>query len=228
MKYLKLFVTVFAMAIAMNVSAQSKTTAKSKTTTTTTAAKAKTTTTAKSTATAKPAAAKTTTTTAAASKPAAKKSASYSGGFTPLTTVLLESKIGGCHGTGGFGENIVLEREFHKYIAWDIFSLDFSCPFNTGFLTIGVKTGIRGYTPRFWEDRMRGFSSLALGYDCGILTGSARDAAKSFGYQTEWHGLGLSWGIGVEMMDHFQLGYVLEYNSAMKSTSHFARITYKF
>lgn len=228
MKYLKLFVTVFAMAIAMNVSAQSKTTAKSKTTTTTTAAKAKTTTTAKSTATAKPAAAKTTTTTASASKPAAKKSASYSGGFTPLTTVLLESKIGGFYGTGGFGENIVLEREFHKYIAWDIFSLDFSCPFNTGCLSIGVKTGIRGYTPRFWEGRMRGFSSLAMGYDCIIYTGTNRDILKSAGYKTELHGFGLSWGIGVEMMDHFQFGYTLEYNSGIKSTSHYAKITYKF
>jgi hypothetical protein len=141
---------------------------------------------------------------------------------------MFETKIGGLYGTGGFGENIVLEREFHKYIAWDIFSFDFNLPFNTNFLTVGLKTGIRGYSPRFWEDRMRGYTSLAMGYDCLIYTGSLRDALKWEGANTELHGFGLSWGIGVEIMDHFLVGYDLEYNSGVKSTAHFAKFTYKF
>ena len=242
MRYFKLFIAVFAMAIAMNASAQSKTTAKSKTTTTTTTtAKKATTTTATTTTAAKPAttatatatttankpAATTTTTTktatASASRPAAKKSAGSflsTNGFTPSNHLMLETKIGGYYGTGGFGENIVLEREFHKYIAWDIFSLDFSAPFNFDAVSIGLKTGLRGYSPRFWEERMRAFTSLAMGYDCAIAKGDGGWSAS--------HGFGLSWGIGVEILDHFQVGYALEYNTIYKSTAHFAKFTYKF
>lgn len=251
MKFLKLFITVFAMAIAMNVSAQSKTTAKAKTTTTTTTAKAKSTTTApakkataaKSTATttaattttattattaSKPAASTTKTAKASASKPAKKSSFLASNGFTPSNHFMLETKIGGLYGTGGFGENFVFEREFHKYIAWDIVSLDFNMPFNTDFLTVGVKTGIRGYTPRWWDGKMRGYSNLAVGYDCVVYLGSVRDMLKWQGASTELHGFGLSWGIGVEIVDHFLVGYDLEYNSGIKSTAHFAKLTYKF
>lgn len=248
MKYFKLFITVFAMAIAMNVSAQSKTTAKAKTTTTTTTAKAKSTTTApakkataaKSTATtttttattattaSKPAASTTKTAKASASKPAKKSSFLASNGFTPSNHFMLETKIGGLYGTGGFGENFVFEREFHKYIAWDIVSLDFNMPFNTNFLTVGVKTGIRGYTPRWWDGKMRGYSNLAVGYDCVIYLGNTRDILKWEGAPTELHGFGLSWGIGVEIVDHFLVGYDLEYNSGIKSTAHFAKLTYKF
>lgn len=248
MKYFKLFITVFAMAIAMNVSAQSKTTAKAKTTTTTTTAKAKSTTTApakkataaKSTATtttttattattaSKPAASTTKTAKASASKPAKKSSFLASNGFTPSNHFMLETKIGGLYGTGGFGENFVFEREFHKYIAWDIVSLDFNMPFNTNFLTVGVKTGIRGYTPRWWDGKMRGYSNLAVGYDCVVYLGNTRDILKWEGAPTELHGFGLSWGIGVEIVDHFLVGYDLEYNSGIKSTAHFAKLTYKF
>ena len=247
MKYFKLFLTVFVMAIAMNVSAQSKTTAKSKTTTTTTTAKKSATTAAKpatttaktATTAAKPAtttaktatttttttktAVATKTTTGSASKPAAKKSAGSflsTNGFTPSNHLMFETKVGGYYGTGGFGENIVLEREFHKYIAWDIFSLDFSAPFNFDAVSIGLKTGLRGYSPRFWEERMRAFTSLAMGYDCAIAKGDGGWSAS--------HGFGLSWGIGVEILDHFQVGYALEYNTIYKSTAHFAKLTYKF
>jgi hypothetical protein len=141
---------------------------------------------------------------------------------------MLETKIGGLYGTGGFGENFVFEREFHKYIAWDIVSLDFNMPFNTNFLTMGVKTGIRGYTPRWWDGKMRGYSNLAVGYDCLIYLGNTRDILKWEGAPTELHGFGLSWGIGVEIVDHFLVGYDLEYNSGVKSTAHFAKLTYKF
>lgn len=254
MKSVKFLLAIFAMAMAMNVSAQSKTTAKSKTTTTTTTAKTKTataapakkataakstatttaTTTAKTTTTttattaSKPAAATTKTAKASASKPAKKSSFLASNGFTPSNHFMLETKIGGLYGTGGFGENFVFEREFHKYIAWDIVSLDFNMPFNTNFLTMGVKTGIRGYTPRWWDGKMRGYSNLAVGYDCLIYLGNTRDILKWEGAPTELHGFGLSWGIGVEIVDHFLVGYGLEYNSGIKSTAHFAKLTYKF
>ena len=266
MKSVKLLLAIFAMAMAMNVSAQSKTTAKSKTTTTTTTAKTKTATaakktttatTAKSTATtatttAKPAAtttAKTTTTTKttastskpAASKPAKKASVSFTTkDYDPGYHLMLETKIGGFYGTGGFGENIVLEHEFHKYFAWDIFSIDFSAPFNFNATSIGLKTGIRAFSPYFWDKlNMRAYSSLAVGYDCGLSKGGGdtwvydplEDDYILVPGGTGWsasHGFGLSFGVGVQMVDHVYVGYALEYSTIWKSTSHYAKITWRF
>ena len=268
MKSVKLLLAIFAMAMAMNVSAQSKTTAKSKTTTTTTTAKTKTATaakktttatTAKSTATtatttAKPAAtttAKTTTTTtkttaaatskSAASKPAKKASVKFTTkDYDPGYHLMLETQIGGFYGTGGFGENIVLEHEFHKYFAWDIFSIDFSAPFNFNATSIGLKTGIRAFSPYFWDKlNMRAYSSLAVGYDCGLSKGGGdtwvydplEDDYILVPGGTGWsasHGFGLSFGVGVQMVDHVYVGYALEYSTVWKSTSHYAKITWRF
>ena len=189
MKYFKLFLTAFALVIAMSVSAQSKTTAKAKTATTakaataapakkaTTAAKPATTTTKTATAS-KPAAS---TKTATASKPAAKKSSSsYSNDYDHGYHFMNELKIGSYYGIGGgFGDNLVLEHEFHKYLAWDIISFDYSMPFNAHFISIGLKTGLRAFTPRFWNGKARGFTSLAMGYDCGIGVGKG----YGFGYK---------------------------------------------
>ena len=243
MKYFKLFITVFAMAIAMNVSAQSKTTAKAKTTTTTkttTAAPAKKAAAATKPATttaAKPAAkpATTTTRTASASKPAASKpakSSSFSSGdYDPGYHFLTELKLGGFYGTGGWGTNLGLEHEFHKYFAWDIFSVDFSAPFNVDVCTVGLKTGIRGFSPYFWDGKMRAYTSLAVGYDCAIQ--------KSVSYYDPWedemvdvggtsHGFALAWGIGTQIMKHFYIGYDLEYNTNFKTTAHFAKLGWRF
>jgi len=240
MKYFKLFITVFAMAIAMNVSAQSKTTAKAKTTTTTkttTAAPAK-----KAAAATKPATttaakpATTTTRTASASKPAASKpakSSSFSSGdYDPGYHFLTEVKIGGFYGTGGWGTNLGLEHEFHKYFAWDIFSVDFGAPFNFDVCAVGLKTGIRAFSPYFWDGKMRAYSSLAVGYECAI--------SKSVTYYDPWeddwvdtgattsHGFALAWGIGTQIMKHFYIGYDLEYSTNFKTTAHFAKLGWRF
>ena len=253
MRFLKLFITVFAMAIAMNVSAQSKTTAKAKTTTTTTTTKAKSTTTApakkataakstatttaKSTATtttaSKPAATTTTpkTATASASKPAKKASASFaSKDYDPGYHMMVEAKVGSFYGTGGFGANVALEHEFHKYLAWDLFSVDFSMPFNANFLSVGLKTGIRGFSPYFYDKlKMRAYSSLAVGYDCGITVDSGlRNLNEWAGVSNTSHGFALSWGIGVQMINHLYVGYDLEYSTVWKSTAHYAKFAWRF
>ena len=165
MKYFKLFLTVCAMAVAISASAQSKTTAKSKTATstakTTTAAPAKkaTTTTAKPAAAAPKAAAKpatttkTTTTAKAAAKPAKETTSYAASDFDTGVHFMMETKIGSYYGTGGIGENFVLEKQFHKYIAVDFFSVDFAMPFKIKdykCFNLGLKTGVRGFTPRFW------------------------------------------------------------------------------
>ena len=191
MKYFKLFLTVCAMAVAISASAQSKTTAKSKTAapakTTTAAPAKKATTTAKAatTTTAKPAAKATTTTakatttttkatTTTTTKAAKTASSAAAAGFDPAVHFMMETKIGSYYGTGGWGENFVLEKEFNPYFAVDFFSIDFAMPFKISTLkefSLGLKAGARGFTPRFWGGKARGFASLALGYDCLIAKG---------------------------------------------------------
>lgn len=247
MKYFKLFLTVCAMAVAISASAQSKTTAKSKTATstakTTTAAPAKKATTTAKTTTAKPAAAapkaaakpatttKTTTTTKAAAKPAKETTSYAASDFDPRCHLMLETKIGATFGpTGGWGENIVLEKEFNKYIAVDFFSIDFSTNFGFDFFDVGLKVGARGFSPSWWGGKMRAYGSLAMGYDCAIVKGqevtiwgiTERSDTEAF------HGFGLSAGAGVQIVQHVFVGYAFEYSTAWKSTAHFARIGVRF
>ena len=212
MNYIKLFVTVFAMAIALNAGAQSKTTARSKS-----AAPAKTTTTT--------AAKKTTArTTSANDRPSATRSSNK--GYDPDVHFMLETRIG-----SGLGENLVLEKEFHKYVAVDFFSLGYTSEtwsFDTH--KISLKTGARGFSPRWWGGRMRAYTDLALGYDC-IIFGSPISETS--------HGFGLTWGLGIHMLDHFYFGYSLDYTTISMNiggiasvsggaTSHFFKFGYRF
>ena len=216
MNYIKLFVTVFAMALALNASAQSKTTAKSKTAapakTTTTAAPKKTTTTT------------TARTTSANDRPSATRSSNK--GYDPDVHFMLETRIG-----SGLGENLVLEKEFHKYVAVDFFSLGYTSE-NWKFDThkISLKTGARGFSPRWWGGRMRAYTDLALGYDCVIFGSPISETS---------HGFGLTWGLGIHMLDHFYFGYSLDYTTISMNiggiasvsgggTSHFFKFGYRF
>lgn len=133
--------------------------------------------------------------------------------FDPRCHFLLEAKIGGYHySRGGFGMNFVLERELCKYLAWDIVSVDFSAPWNCDLVNIGIKTGARGFSPRFWENRMRAYCSLALGYDCGIITIS-KTKMSPLAARTG-HGFAFSSGAGFQFGDHLFVGYDLGYSTA--------------
>ena len=79
-----------------------------------------------------------------------------------------EIKLGGYNGVFGFGANLVLEHEFHRYFAWDIVSLDASAPYDFSEGCVGLKTGLRYFTPRFWGGKVRGFVGAAAGYQCCI------------------------------------------------------------
>ena len=233
MKYFKLFLTVCAMAVAISASAQSKTTAKSKTaapakTTTAAPAKKAATTTAKpATTTAKPA---TTTTAKATTKTTASAtttSVAASGDFDPRPRFFIEAKIGKFYGPhGGFGFNFGLEKEFNKYFAVDFFSIDFATNFtNDSFrwFPIGIKAGARGFTPSWSNGKMRGYGSLAVGYECGIIRGGDY-------YKTSCdHAFALSAGAGVQFARHFSIGYDLEYHAKESwGVAHYAKFGYKF
>ena len=163
MKNLKLMLIVCAAALALNAGAQSKTTAKSKSVTTSAPAK--------KTTTAAPVK-KTTTTTRATTTaaPAKKKSSSVSNsGYDPRVHFMIETKLG-----SGFGGNFVLEKEFHKYVAVDFFSIGYtSDDWHVNNHRISAKIGARGYSPSWWGGRMRAYTDLALGYECNIFPGGS-------------------------------------------------------
>lgn len=190
MKFSKLFLSVCAMAIAMNLCAQN------------------------------------TTTTTATYTESITKTDSYDKGYH----LMPEIKLGSCYGYAGFGANLVLEHEFHKYLAWDIVSLDFSAPFDLSEGNFGLKTGIRGFTSRFWDNKARGFMSLAAGYDCNI-----RDRVEHDKTEDKIHikkkgnsGLGASVGIGIQYKKNIFIGYTMEYSTAAKFTAHFGKLSYRF
>lgn len=219
MKYFRIFIKVLAMAVALGASAQSKTTSKTKSAPAKTAVKKSTTVKKTSAAPARTATAtkKSATTTKKTATVAKKQD------YDSSVRVMFTTKVGSCYGHGGFGENITLEKKYCPYFAVDFFSIDYSAPFNFNYMNIGIKTGVRGFTPSFWNTSAgkicRGYSSLAVGYDCTLT--------KYASYVAD-HGFGLSWGAGLEFVEKANFGYALEYNTVMKSTSHYFTIGIKF
>ena len=207
------------MAVALGASAQSKTTSKTKSAPAKTAVKKSTTVKKTSAAPARTATAtkKSATTTKKTATVAKKQD------YDSSVRVMFTTKVGSCYGHGGFGENITLEKKYCPYFAVDFFSIDYSAPFNFNYMNIGIKTGVRGFTPSFWNTSAgkicRGYSSLAVGYDCTLT--------KYASYVAD-HGFGLSWGAGLEFVEKANFGYALEYNTVMKSTSHYFTIGIKF
>jgi hypothetical protein len=217
MKYFRIFLTVLALAVTMSVSAQSKTTSKTKSAPAKTAVR-------KTTTVKKTSAASTRTATATKKSSTTTKTVKASKqDYDSSVRVMFETKIGSHYGHAGFGENIVLEKKYNPYFAVDFFSIDWSAPFKVNTMTIGVKTGVRGFTPAFWNTSAgkiaRGYSSLALGYDCALL---------GAGSWVAHHGFAFSWGIGLEFVEKANFGYALEYSTAMKTCSHYFRIGVKF
>lgn len=204
MKLYKLFITGCLMAFAMSANAQSK----KKVNTTTTE----------------------TTTYMTDSTIVYVKETADKGDYDMGYHLMPEVKFGSCYGVAGFGANVVLEREFHKYLAWDIFSVNFSAPFKFDAGNIGVKTGIRAFSPRFANDNLRGYTNLAIGYECNIYDELKewRDGWFPVIKKEPHHGFGLTWGIGMQIKEHFFLGYDLEYGTAIKFTSHYGKFGYRF
>lgn len=149
--------------------------------------------------------------------------------YDPRFHVMLETKLGKYHySRGGFGMNLVLEKEMHEYFAWDILSIDFGGPFNIDIVSVGVKTGFRGFSPRWMDGKMRAFTSLAMGYDCGIITTAILPITARAG-----HGFAVSWGVGIQCLERLFVGYDLEYSTAeidkgRYGIAHYAKLGWRF
>ena len=206
MKYFKFLITGCLLALATSASAQIKTTTTTSTTTTYLPDS----------------------TTVTNKKTTVKR---YDKGYN----LMPEVKLGSCYGVAGFGAGLVLEHELNPYLAWDIASAEFAIPFKFDAADFCLQTGLRGFTPRFWQDNVRGFLSVAAGYDCGYFDEITGYKDKDiFGWaipvieKKAHHGFGVSGGIGLQIKEHFFVGYTIEYSTAWKFTSHYGKFGYRF
>ena len=72
--------------------------------------------------------------------------------------------------------------------------------------------------------------SVAAGYNCGVYDEikELRDGWFPIIKKEPHHGFGLTWGIGMQFMEHFFVGYTLEYSTAWKFTAHYGKFGYRF
>ena len=102
-------------------------------------------------------------------------------------------------------------------LAWDLISVDFTDTFKAAGdnWQIGVKTGLRGFTPTFWNDNVRGYANIGGGYT--YVGGWAKKSA-----------FGLVAGVGLQFKEKFSFGYSFQYETFGKSKAHFATLGWAF
>lgn len=178
---------------------------------------------------------------------------SSSAQLDPKAHFTAEVRFGSLEGLGGFGINLGGQKDIAALgsftLAWDFVNFEYAAPFKSpaDLDLLGLKTGLRLFTPSFGGDKFRVYTNLAVGYSCALAKGGfgfdMDDLEDYFEYLTRAsydfedefddsmsanHGFGLTWGIGLQYNKKVHLGYSLQYETALKSKSHFATIGYTF
>lgn len=121
---------------------------------------------------------------------------------------------------GAWGLNVGYQKPLTENdgfnLAWDLVNIDFTDTFkNAGDCwQLGVKTGLRGFTPTFWGDNTRAYANIGGGY---TYLGGAK--TSSFGMVA---------GIGLQFKQKFSVGYTFQFETAGESKAHFATIGWTF
>lgn len=146
--------------------------------------------------------------------------------FSLMVALLIACAANAKLGTGyTFGVELGLGSQFEfsgrlqkqilpTYLAWDVVTLKYSNEWSALAGSWGIKTGLRGFTPKFGPG-VKGFAALDMGYS-GLYGG---------GYLSAF---GMDFTVGA-MWKHFSLGY--GFNSAHNggtAMNHFARIGFTF
>lgn len=133
--------------------------------------------------------------------------------------VIADVKLGGANGAGAWGFALGYQKpitEFEGFsLAWDVLNYEFNAPFKKpgdGWM-MSVKTGAHLFTPSFWNDNLRGYTNLAMGYTYSKGLKSA---------------FGLTYGLGFQFKEKFSVGYTLIYETAGSSKTHFATFGWTF
>ena len=77
--------------------------------------------------------------------------------------------------SGGFGFTIGVQKGIYQFkgcdLAWDIAQFEFSAPFSSpskGDL-LGLKTGVRCFSPSFVNDKLRLYTNISMGWVCNLV-----------------------------------------------------------
>lgn len=205
------------------------------------------------------------------------KGGSKTNSFEKELRFIGDVRFGGVAGAGGFGLNVGCQKGLNQYLSWDIVNLEFAAPFNSpaNLDFISLKTGLRAFSPTFYNDKLRLYTNLAVGYTCALsknriinidfddledmlddlgsddirewlmrqgysesdarnivygLRNNDKDAWKALSESKiqDYHGFGLTFGVGLQYNKKWLVGYTLQYETAFKTKSHFATIGYTF
>jgi hypothetical protein len=134
--------------------------------------------------------------------------------------VIADIKFGGNNGAGGWGFGVGYQKPITEFqgctLAWDVLNFEFNGPFkgiSDGWM-MSFKTGARLFSPSFWNDNLRGYTNLAMGYS---YIGGAKTSA-----------FGITYGLGLQFKEKFSFGYSLIYESANSGKCHFATFGWTF
>ena len=165
------------------------------------------------------------------------------GAITPAWTNIWTGK-GAAFGVG-LGYQLDL-KEFNDWnLAWDVANFEFAAPFDSPkYLDLlAVKSGLRLFSPTFWGGKWRAYTNLGVGYSC-VLTKVIKEGNVGAyldpntgqivvvgEYETKMqanHGFGLTFGAGLQFNQKWSFGYTLQYETALKTKSHFGTIGFAF
>jgi hypothetical protein len=141
----------------------------------------------------------------------------------------------------GFGYQVDLKQFGDWNLAWDVANIEFAAPFDSpkNLDLLALKSGLRLFTPTFWGDKWRAYTNLGVGYSCALqkvyeLGGYYDPYTGMFIPTTENdkmeanHGFGLTFGAGLQFNQKWSFGYTLQYETALKTKSHFGTIGIAF
>ena len=148
----------------------------------------------------------------------------------------------GSQGAFGVGLGYQLDlKEFGDWnLAWDVANFEFAAPFDSPkYLDLlALKSGLRLFTPTFWGGKWRAYTNLGVGYSCALqknvnigayydpITGDVIVVGDD-SMQAN-HGFGLTFGAGLQFNQKWSFGYTLQYETALKTKSHFGTIGFAF
>lgn len=146
--------------------------------------------------------------------------------------VLIDVKLGSfpalkidSNKSGGFGVGAGWQHSYNDYFAWDYILGDFNTNFDFDCMAIGLKTGVRGFSPSFMGDKLRGYANFAMGYTLGMIRVRDFDDKKTTSTKS---GFGLNFGLGLQVNKKYSVGYSLDYDSAFKIPYHMVKFGFAF
>lgn len=102
---------------------------------------------------------------------------SSSATLDPKAHFTSEFRVGSVATKGGFGFNFGGQKDVAALsdwtLAWDFVNVEFAAPFNSpsNLDFLGVKTGLRLFTPSIANDKVRFYTNLSMGYSLALTKG---------------------------------------------------------